>query len=262
MTRSDTQEHKTSYERIYRDAGIHDEPAFYQRIARLLHPSAGCRVLDVACGEGGLLRAVQQRAASSEVCGVEISEQAARKAVAQSPTVRVVVGNAEQLPFASSSFDRLACLGSLENFMDPLQALSEFRRLLKDDGLLCVMMPNKYWLGDIFQVAVGLDEQIPFQHVERMATLRQWRRVLERSGFAVKRIRGYVKISPLMRGGKLRSLRKFLWTHCLALVCPPSLAWSIVFVCGKSLQPLDASRHTVPWTWRAEWMEVNRKASS
>ena len=165
-----------------------------------------------------------------------------------------MIGNAEQLSFARGSFDCVTCLGSLENFIDPEQALQEIHRVLKDGGIFCTMMPQKYWLGDILKVAFGRDEEVPFQHIDRTATLHQWRRLLECHGFAVKRIYGYVKTSPLIKQGKIRSMRKFIWTHLLALICPTSLAWSLVFICEKSLAVQQGYRAGPPWAWRAEWI--------
>jgi SAM-dependent methyltransferase len=183
---------------------------------------------------------------------MDISPLAAAKAQAHSGRA-VVIGNAERLPFASGAFDCVTCLGSVENFERPLEAIQEARRVLKPDGLLAVMMPNKFWLGDILQVARGRDEQVPFQRVERMATLPQWRRLMESQGFVVAQIRGYVKRTPLFREGKLRSLKKFLVSCFLSAICPASLAWSVLLICRKAPHR-GVSAGPFAWLWRAEWI--------
>ena len=246
--------HQASYERIYQTVGIRDHDSFYQRVLRLLRPSAGSRLLDVACGEGGLLAASQRWAVAA--WGLDISATAVEKARVRHPTAVILVGNAERLPFADGSFDYVTCLGSVENFADPIQALAEMRRVLTVEGLLCVMMPNKFWLGDIVQVLSGGEEQIPFQQVERLATVSQWRHLLGLNGFSVLRVDGYTKTAPLFREGKFRSVRKWVWTHLLATLCPVSLAWSALFVCKKSggTAPMNPPRGV--WLWRAEWVRT------
>ena len=130
-------------------------------------------------------------------------------------------------------------------------ALAEIHRILKPQGILCAMMPNKYWLGDALQVWCGREEQVPFQRFERLATIRQWRRLLESYGFLVTRVHGYGKTTPLLTGRRLRSIRKFLLTRLMSL-CPPPLAWSIVYLCRKSSVPVRPDADGGAWVWRAE----------
>lgn len=254
-TLTGVQAHRASYERIFSTSGLRDEGSFYRWIIRLIKPQANARILDVACGEGGVLAAGQQ--AGLDVWGVDISFNAIKKVRACISSAKAVIGNSEQLPFAGQSFDFLTCLGSLENFADPAVAIQEMRRVLAAKGVLCLMMPNKFWLGDILSVWRGACEEIPFQQVERVATVSQWKRFLEMSGFQVNAIRGYVKKAPLMVNGKMRSLPKFISTHLLSMLCPSSLAWSVVFICAKAHAP-DVEWPAKVWLWRAEWFESGK----
>jgi SAM-dependent methyltransferase len=52
-----------------------------------------------------------------------------------------VHGNAQQVPFASSSFDLVVSCDSLEHFDEPRQALVEVRRVLTPGGTLVVWVP-------------------------------------------------------------------------------------------------------------------------
>ncbi|GEM_PF-479125 len=248
-----TRQHRVSYEHIYDTIGIRDSQKFYRWIARLVPLQSNWRVLDIACGEGGLVAAMRNGNHPVECWGLDVAQAALAKARVQNPQSPLILGEAEQLPFTSASFDYVTCLGSLENFRDTQQALREIYRVLKTDGTLCAMMPNKYWLGDILDVALaGKTEATPFQAVDRVASCGQWKRLLEWYGFRVKRTYGYVKTTPLVSAGKLRSLRKFLITHLLAAISPPSLAWSIVYVCDKR-ERLRTREHE-PFVWRAEVM--------
>ncbi|HEX9780131.1 MAG TPA: class I SAM-dependent methyltransferase [bacterium] len=246
---TDPQAHRSSYERLYASSGLHDERGFYRWALRQFPLQKGARVLDVACGEGGVLMAGAEL--GRDVWGVDIAFNAVSRIPSAGGPGRVLVASAEQLPFAEGAFDAVTCFGSLENFEQMAPALAEMRRVLTGDGWLCVMMPNKFWLGDIVSVCAGKEEQVPFQHVERVATIGQWRNLLEAQGFNVVRVRGYVKRPPLCRNGKLRSLRKFLASRLMSACCPTALSWSLLYVCrrGPIASRPEAAR---VWMWRAE----------
>lgn len=59
-----------------------------------------------------------------------------------------VHGSAEALPFASESFDALACFEVLEHVDDPLTAMAEAMRVLRPGGLYVVSVPFIYPLHD------------------------------------------------------------------------------------------------------------------
>jgi len=248
---SEAAQHQASYERIYQTTGLHDDARFYEWVLRLIKPRVGSRLLDVACGEGGLLVAASRLPV--RVYSVGISYHTLLKVRAKDSTADVIIGNTQQLPFPSQSFDSVTCLGSLENFTEPLHALDEIWRILKPGGVLCIMLPNKFWLGDALQVLFGKEEQQPFQRVERMATVGQWRRLLQLQGFSVQRMIGYVKCSPLIKEGKLRSVRKFLRSQMLSMLCPVSLAWSVMYLCQRSSPRQSSQSGAAAWIWRAEW---------
>lgn len=249
MTQPAALAHQAYYEAIYRASGCRDAERCYTWILGLMRLRRGARLLDVACGEGDVVAA--GRRAGYAAVGADISPTAIAKARQAHGPLPAVVADAEHLPFADGGFDAVTCLGSVENFGDPVAALAEIHRVLAPGGTFCTLMPNKFWLGDILQVWAGQDETMPFQRVERAATPAQWRRLLAAAGFRVERMRGYVKTSPFAVGGKVRSLRKFLATHVTAAVCPTPLAWSIAFVCRR----VDAAPALEPaLLWRAEWL--------
>ncbi len=244
-------QHKAMYERIYNTTGIRDEDEFYRWIVRLVRPAPGAQMLDVACGEGVLVELMRQRSVHSH--GIDISESALTRGRRCFPTINLVEGDAEKLPYRSAIFDGVTCLGSLENLEHPVPALEEIRRVLKDDGIFVTMLPNKYFLGDLVRIVFGQEEWAPFQDVERVASPRQWRRFLELHGFSVITSYGYVKKSPLFKKGKLRSIPKFLKTRCLAMICPPTLAWCVVYLCRKARVSGNPKPREYGWLWKAEY---------
>lgn len=63
-------------------------------------------------------------------------------------TLPDVFGNAERLPFASSSINKIYFLDVLEHIENPAMALSEARRVLRTDGEIVVRIPFLYPIHD------------------------------------------------------------------------------------------------------------------
>jgi demethylmenaquinone methyltransferase/2-methoxy-6-polyprenyl-1,4-benzoquinol methylase len=112
---------------------------------------AGDRVLDVGCGTGfateGLLEYTE------DVYGLDQSEHQLEKAYAKfgkRGQVTFCRGDAERLPFAEDTFDALWSSGSIEYWPNPVDALAEFRRVVKPGGPVLVVGPN-YPKSTLFQ---------------------------------------------------------------------------------------------------------------
>jgi ubiquinone/menaquinone biosynthesis C-methylase UbiE len=101
----------------------------------------GLEVLDVGCGTGGFARAIAG-SAPAEVTGLDRSARfinfARRRPRPQTGTVRWVVGDGEQLPFAASSFDRVLLSLVLHQLADPRAGVVGAVRVLRGGGLVLV----------------------------------------------------------------------------------------------------------------------------
>jgi ubiquinone/menaquinone biosynthesis C-methylase UbiE len=97
----------------------------------------GGQVLEVAPGPG-LMAIELARAGQYQVTGLDISatfvEIARQNAAAAGVQVDFQHGNAADMPFASESFDLVACCAAFKNFADPVQALREMHRVLRPSG--------------------------------------------------------------------------------------------------------------------------------
>ena len=101
------------------------------------------RVLDVGCGTGfgteGLLEY------TDDVYGLDQSAHQLEKAYGKFGKrggVRFHRGDAERLPFKNDTFDALWSSGSIEDWPNPVDALTEFRRVVKPGGPVLVVGPN------------------------------------------------------------------------------------------------------------------------
>jgi SAM-dependent methyltransferase len=110
-----------------------------EALLRLARVRPESRVLELGCGGGELLWRARQLAAFA--VGVDLSPEALRlaKAVRGLP---VLLARAESLPFARDSFNAVLAQHLLEHLPDPVEALREWRRVLRPGGVLALVTPN------------------------------------------------------------------------------------------------------------------------
>jgi demethylmenaquinone methyltransferase/2-methoxy-6-polyprenyl-1,4-benzoquinol methylase len=93
-------------------------------------------ILDVATGTAGVALALTTRS-EADITGIDITEamlRRGRERVEQSGTsgrVRLVVGQAERLPFPDNSFDALTFTYLLRYVADPAETLRELARVMR-----------------------------------------------------------------------------------------------------------------------------------
>jgi SAM-dependent methyltransferase len=97
------------------------------------------RVLDLGCGTGGFARAMAQRL-QAEVIGVDVAAHLLRYAAAHSSALplRWVLGQAEALPLADQTIDRVLMSLVLHQIAHRQQALQEVYRVLRPGGSVLV----------------------------------------------------------------------------------------------------------------------------
>jgi SAM-dependent methyltransferase len=174
------------FDATYRQKGLRylRPPRAYPIFVQLVGARTGDRLLDVACGPGLLLRAALERGVAA--AGVDVSEAAVAMARAELPGVDVRVGNAEQLPFADATFDRVTCLGSIERFLDRERALREMVRVARPAARFCFLVRNadtlvwRWWRERLGRREVD-------GHQDAL-TLIEWTALFARCGLAVERV--------------------------------------------------------------------------
>jgi SAM-dependent methyltransferase len=95
-------------------------------------------VLDVGCGNGSYLGALHRDGHQGGVYGMDMSEGMLPAARDRAPEAVLLVGDAQSLPFPDNSFDRLLATHMLYHVPDRGRALTEFRRVLRPDGMAMI----------------------------------------------------------------------------------------------------------------------------
>jgi len=96
------------------------------------------RLLDVGCGIGSYLSLMKD--IGWEVRGVEAGENATL--FARRSGLNVDYGSFEQVEYPGNYFDVITMWHVFEHFQDPINVLLKTRRILKDDGLFMIGVPN------------------------------------------------------------------------------------------------------------------------
>jgi len=149
-------------------------------------------ILDVGCGEGRhSIKAYQS--AQCTVCALDIEQ---KNAVKTKYFLKLLDeengnhgkwlslrGNAVSMPFPDASFDKIICSEVLEHIPDDQQAVNEFRRILKNDGILAVSVPS-YFSETIYWTLSRQYHNQPGGHI-RKYRLKQLLSIMKNSGFAV-----------------------------------------------------------------------------
>jgi demethylmenaquinone methyltransferase / 2-methoxy-6-polyprenyl-1,4-benzoquinol methylase len=116
--------------------------AYTVRQVRPVLNKPGARVLDLCCGTGDLLLALE-RAGGAPVLGSDFCHpmliEAQRKSDRRSAATALVNADALQMPFADASLDLITVAFGFRNFANYRKGLRELRRLLRPGGCLAIL---------------------------------------------------------------------------------------------------------------------------
>lgn len=174
---------KKYYDEVYyRNIAPQTKPSLHNNhLAQRINIHYGQYVLDIGCGAGDWLSAVSRHGAFT--VGLDISSKAIATCKANLPQGYFLEGCAENLPFRENTFDVVTCLGSLEHFIDPGQALREIARVAKENAVILLLVPNAGFLTSRFGFFSGTNQ---LQIKEEVLSLNEWKSMIECTGLYVR----------------------------------------------------------------------------
>jgi SAM-dependent methyltransferase len=154
----------------YYPGQAYNTPAMLE-LATLINATDG-HLLDIGCGDGQLLRFLNERFPATKLAGLTVSEE---ERIACGDRFDVRVGDMHSLPWHDATFDTAVSRHCLEHSISPLNALFEANRVLRLDGLFHVVVP-----------APVSEWVIKWQDHFSVLPRAMWEKLFGDSGFAVE----------------------------------------------------------------------------
>lgn len=106
-------------------------------------------IIDIASGEGYGSNLLASQAAS--VIGVDIDKEAVEHAQHKYKrnNLQYKIGSADKIPVEEKSVDVVVSFETIEHHDRHHEMLKEIKRILKDDGILIISSPDKYYYSDL-----------------------------------------------------------------------------------------------------------------
>lgn len=143
--------------RLHQDYSVAEVP-WFPWVAQRLSLVEGSRVLDIGCGPGWFWAASADVLPEQiELTLADLSPGMVEEAVGRCTPLRHwavegVDANADDLPFADTSFDVVVAMHMLYHVADPAKAIAEMYRVLKPGGLLAVTTNGAGNLRELYQL--------------------------------------------------------------------------------------------------------------
>jgi len=152
------------------------------------------KILEVGSATGYFLNAAKIR--GWEVYGVEICKAGVEYAKREF-AIEPYLGTLEEANFPSKFFDVIVMYHTLEHLTDPLSVLRETKRLLKDNGLVNISVPNICCCERIIQGKSWGAFELP-SHLYCFSP-RTLQKLVEKAGFAIVRGGGSGEINVFLK---------------------------------------------------------------
>lgn len=129
----------TSYRLNKRISAIHE-------ILRQKSITNAYSILDVGTFDGAVLRNIAAKLNSkiavgidNDPCGFTCKERTAYE------NLKFILADARKAPFKSATFDLLLATAVIEHIGDTYSVIAELKRVLKCDGIICLILPNPFF---------------------------------------------------------------------------------------------------------------------
>lgn len=130
---------------------VYQQPriVLWQRVLDLAELRGDERVVDVGCGNGLYLGALERGAHRGLCCGLDFSPGMLPAAAERAPHAALMVGDAQRLPFPDDSVDVALSMHMLYHVPDRTVAIAELRRVVRPDGRALVVTNSEQHLAEL-----------------------------------------------------------------------------------------------------------------
>ena len=225
---------KFAYDALYESGGIDLSDSYYKWILRKLNPIKGKLLVDVSCGRGKLTKIAEEQ--GLRTFGLDFSFSAVHIAKQKSQKASFILSDGEKISLRDSSADYITHIGNLEHYQDPSEGLREIARLLKPEGIACVLLPNGYSIiGNIQHVRRTGHVFDDGQPIQRYNTYQGWKTLIESNGLVVFRSIRYEHYFPVTKKEWLEHLKRptRIMRAMFSWMIPFNLSNCFVYFCKR-----------------------------
>jgi len=172
-----------NYDKIAFDYAQHRQvhPEVLKSLASANGICSDCRVLEVGCGTGNYIIALE-RLAVCECWGIDPSEEMLSRSKERSSSVRFQHGRAEDLDLLSSFFDLVFSVDVIHHVGDRLLYLQEAYRVLKSGGRMCTVTDSEWIIRNRQPLAVYFPATVESE-LDRYPRISELKNLMGRTGF-------------------------------------------------------------------------------
>ena len=165
--------------------------ADYRSVMKEIERFQPANLIDIGCGPGGFLCAVQKRFPDIQLNALDLSEEMVRETQERlGPSAVAIVGDSEHMPLESEQYEIVTCNMSIHHYPHAQDAVNEMYRILKPGGTL--LLNDMDCASPIRALANWAFPRLPGGDV-KMYTRREISQMIQEAGFG----RWYYrKISP------------------------------------------------------------------
>ena len=165
--------------------------ADYRSVMKEIERFQPANLIDIGCGPGGFLCAVQKRFPDIQLNALDLSEEMVRETQERlGPSAVAIVGDSERMPLESEQYEIVTCNMSIHHYPHAQDAVNEMYRILKPGGTL--LLNDMDCASPIRALANWAFPRLPGGDV-KMYTRREITQMIQEAGFE----RWYYrKISP------------------------------------------------------------------
>lgn len=150
-----------TYDRLNHVLSFNFDKLWRRRMIRMVATARPEKILDIATGTADVAIALAEKMPEAHITGIDLSEEmlmVGKEKVSRrglDPKISLLVGDAEQLPFADNEFDAVTIGFGIRNFGDIEAGLREAARVLKPGGKLYILefsTPQGMVFGQVYRL--------------------------------------------------------------------------------------------------------------